>query len=61
MEIPSVTSQNSAVNIAAPVAVPAPEAEDRRVLIHAVRAINAAEVYGQCQEVAFALERGAWW
>jgi flagellar protein FlaG len=57
MDIPAVTSQNLPLHIAGPTGVPTPEVEDRRELIHAVRAINAAELYGQEHELAFAVDR----
>jgi hypothetical protein len=34
-----------------------PVVEDRRVLIQAVRAVNAAEVFGQEHELSFAVDR----
>jgi flagellar protein FlaG len=36
---------------------PALEVEERRTLIHAVRAVNAAELYGQENELSFAFDR----
>jgi flagellar protein FlaG len=36
---------------------PVHEAEERRTLIHAVRAVNAAELYGQENELSFAFDR----
>ncbi len=57
MDIPSVTSQNAALLVVGPVSVSAPEAEDRRQLIQAVHAVNAADLYGQEHELAFAVDR----
>lgn len=54
MEIPPMTAP-----IAAPTTVPGPIEEDRRVLIQAVRAINAAELYGQEHELSFAVDRAS--
>jgi flagellar protein FlaG len=36
---------------------PVHEAEERRTMIHAVRAVNAAELYGQENELSFAFDR----
>lgn len=54
MEIPPMTAP-----IAAPTTAPGPIEEDRRVLIQAVRAINAAELYGQEHELSFAVDRAS--
>ena len=37
---------------------PAVEVEQRRVMIQAVRAVNAAELLGQENELSFAFDRG---
>lgn len=57
MDIPSITSQSLPLHIAGPAEVAVPDAENRRQLIHAVKAINAAELYGQEHELAFAVDR----
>jgi hypothetical protein len=36
---------------------PSPAPEDRRALIQAVRAVNAAELYGQQSELSFVFDR----
>lgn len=36
---------------------PSPAAEDRRALIQAVRAVNAAELFGSENELSFAFDR----
>lgn len=38
-------------------AAPSPVAEDRRALIQAIRAVNAAELYGQENELSFVFDR----
>ena len=38
---------------------PSVAVEDRRALIQAVRAVNAAEFYGQENELSFAFDRGS--
>ena len=38
---------------------PSAAVEDRRALIQAVRAVNAAELYGQENELSFAFDRGS--
>ena len=55
MDISSI-HQVSAVT--APAETPAPQAgEDRSALIHAVQAVNAAELFGGQNELAFAVDR----
>ena len=44
----------------APVPItPALEVEQRRTMIQAVRAVNAADLYGQENELSFAFDRGS--
>jgi uncharacterized FlaG/YvyC family protein len=38
---------------------PVPEAEDRRALIRAVRAVNSAELFGYDRELSFAFDRSS--
>ncbi len=57
MDIPSVTSQNAALLFTGTATISAPEAEDRRQVIQAVHAVNAAEFYGPEHELAFAVDR----
>lgn len=49
----------SAANLAVPnePAAPRPIAQDQRVLIQAVRSVNAAELFGQNNELTFILDR----
>jgi flagellar protein FlaG len=55
MEISSV--HNPSPPLAAPEALPAQDAQDRRVLVQAVRAINEAGLYGEDNELSFAFDR----
>ena len=58
MDITSTPSQfASAAAAAASTAAPIPEAEDRRTLIQAVHAVNEASLYGQENELSFAMDR----
>ena len=57
MDVPSINSQTLPLHISGPAEVSVPDADDRRELIHAVRAINAAELYGQEHELSFAVDR----
>jgi uncharacterized FlaG/YvyC family protein len=38
--------------------VPEPVVDDQRTLIHAVKAVNAAELFGQDNELTVVLDRG---
>jgi uncharacterized FlaG/YvyC family protein len=57
MDIPSINSESLPLNIGGPTEVPAADADNRHELIHAVKAINAVEFYGQEHELAFAIDR----
>jgi hypothetical protein len=51
------TIDGLATGIAPVSSAPATDVEERRTMIHAVRAVNAAELYGQQNELSFAFDR----
>ncbi|MEO5924291.1 MAG: flagellar protein FlaG [Bryobacteraceae bacterium] len=59
MDVSTMDGLRAGVTAAPPVSTPTMEVELRRALIHAVRAVNAAELYGQENELSFAFDRGS--
>ena len=57
MDISSTHSSTVAVSAPAEPAAAHPLAQDQRDLIHAVRAVNAAQTFGQDNELTFILDR----
>lgn len=55
MEISSMNAISTAAR--APVEAATPIPQDQRALVHAVRAVNAAELFGQDNELTFILDR----
>ena len=53
------TGMSAAVQNTGLSAAPSAAVEERRALIQAVRAVNAAELYGQENELSFAFDRGS--
>lgn len=58
MNISSISSLASQLNTAAQPAPPKPT-EDQKALIQAVKAVNAAEMFGQENELTFKIDRAA--
>jgi flagellar protein FlaG len=60
MDITAVSGVSTAMTTGANpgfTSAPSPATEDRRELIHAVRAVNAAELFGQENDLSFAFDR----
>jgi flagellar protein FlaG len=58
MEVTAISSINTGQTAPYEPAAPRPVTEDQRTLIQAVKAINAAELFGQDNELTFFLDRG---
>ena len=56
--INNLASQLSASSVSAP-SLPKPVSEDQKALIRAVKAVNAAEMFGEENEVTFRVDRTA--
>lgn len=56
-----ISSASGAHSLGAPAepAAPAPVTEEQRALIQAVKAVNAAEVFGENKEITFVMDRQA--
>src|SRR6202795_1667665 len=59
MDISSVNPSAANLRVATEPAVTRPLAEDQRVLIQAVRSVNAAELFGENTELTFVLDRAS--
>ena len=57
MELSSITNVSAGLPAPQEPASPRPVAEDQRTLIQAVRAVNAAEMFGQDNELTFIVDR----
>lgn len=57
MELTAINHATSGVTAPVEPAAPNPQAEDRRALIKAVRAVNEAELYGEYNELSFSFDR----
>jgi uncharacterized FlaG/YvyC family protein len=59
MDTSSVSNLSAYGSAPADHALPPPATADQRALIQAVRAVNAAELFGQDNELTFVLDRAA--
>ena len=59
MELTSINTLAAAVPAPAQSPLPAEVVEDRRSLIHAVKAVNEAELYGSENELSFSIDRAS--
>ena len=59
MDLYSINNLAANVGVPADAAAPRPPSDDQRTLIQAVRAVNAAEMLGQNNELTFILDRAA--
>ena len=58
MNISSISNLTSHLSAVTPSAQPAqPQSEDQKALIKAVRAVNAAQLFGQDNEITFIIDR----
>ncbi|MEP7355060.1 MAG: flagellar protein FlaG [Acidobacteriota bacterium] len=57
MDLTAINPQAAALPAPAQNAVPPEVAEDRRVLIRAVKAVNQSELYGSENELSFSVDR----
>jgi uncharacterized FlaG/YvyC family protein len=55
----SLASEVHSLGAPAEPAAPAPVTEEQRALIQAVKAVNAAEVFGENKEITFVMDRQA--
>ncbi len=59
MDVSTIEGLRAGVTAPPTVSTPTQDVEQRRALIQAVRAVNAAELYGQENELSFAFDRGS--
>jgi uncharacterized FlaG/YvyC family protein len=59
MEISAINHLAASLTVPVEPAAPHPASEEQRTLIQAIKAVNAAEVFGENNELTFVLERGS--
>jgi uncharacterized FlaG/YvyC family protein len=59
MNISSISNLSSQLTAAAEAAQPKPPSQDQKALIQAVKTVNAAELFGQENELTFIINRAA--